>query len=65
MTSTERQRAYRERMLAEGYVQVTGWVHSHQAGYVAVQLARLKRDPDLTPGPMRNTKTNRFESIEQ
>lgn len=41
-------------------VQVTGWVHSHQAADATQMLRRLKEDPELSPGPLRNPATGRL-----
>lgn len=59
----KRQAAFRARMKAEGLVQVTGWVHEHQASDAIQVLRRLKKNEDLTPGPLRNTVTNKFVSL--
>lgn len=60
--SRERQSAYRERMVAAGYVQVTGWVHRTQAPEVTNYLRALKERPDLQPGPLRNPITGKLVS---
>lgn len=58
--SRNRQAAFRERMVKAGMVQVTGWVHSHQAADATQMLRRLKEDPELSPGPLRNPATGRL-----
>ena len=62
--SRKRQRTYSQRMRAEGFVQVTGWVHRTQAGDATQVLRRLREDPDLRPGPMRNTTTGKLSRLE-
>ncbi|RWO96668.1 MAG: hypothetical protein EOQ98_21860 [Mesorhizobium sp.] len=61
--SATRQRAFKKRMSDDGFVQVTGWVRSHQAADIAALMKRLKEDTDLEPGPMRNTRTGRLERV--
>lgn len=65
MTSAERQRAFKKRMQEQGFAQVTAWVHESQVPDLMQLLAKLKENPDLVPGPVRNTLTNKFESIEK
>ncbi len=48
MASASRQRAYKERMAAEGYVQVTGWVHRHQQMEVLILMKHLQARSDLS-----------------
>lgn len=60
--SRNRQAAFRERMKAEGLVQVSGWVHPHQAADVVALMATLRRRDDLTTGPFRNPETGRLVS---
>lgn len=64
-TSAERQRSFKKRMAAGGFVQVSGWVRSHQAADIKTLLARLSADPDLTVGPVRNEASGRLEKLEK
>lgn len=59
-----RQRLYRERMEAEGYVQVSGWVHRDQAPDAVQLLRRLREDRALLPGPLRHSTTGRLQKLE-
>ena len=61
--SRNRQTAFRERMKAEGLVQVSGWVHPDQAPDVTKLMAILKKRDDLTTGPLRNPETGRLVSV--
>lgn len=58
-----RQADFRQRMEEEGFVQVTGWVRRDQAAAVSALIRRLRDDPALEPGPVRNTRTGRIERI--
>lgn len=60
----KRHAAFRERMVAAGFVQVSGWVHKEQAGAAAQLLRRLKEEPALLPGPVRDTRTGKLLKLE-
>lgn len=60
MTSAERQKAFRERMRAQGFEQVTVWVPSSQASDLSVCCKRLCEDAELELGPLRNTVTGKL-----
>lgn len=63
VSNARRQTEFRERMEAEGFVQVTGWVRRDNAAAVASLIRLLREDPDLEPGPMRNTRTGRLRKL--
>ena len=63
--SRNRQTAFREKMRAAGLVQVTGWVHSHQAADATELLRALKARDELVPGPLRNPETGRLVSLKR
>jgi len=60
--SRNRQAAFRERMVTEGMVQVTGWVHRDQAADATELLKRLRECPGLLPGPLRDPVTGKLVS---
>ena len=60
-SSADRQKEFRKRMEAEGYIQVTGWVPAAQASDVRILMKRLMTDADLEVGPLRNVRTGRLE----
>lgn len=62
-TSRNRQADYRRRMEAAGFVQVTGWVHTHQAASVTDLLAALRADINCEAGPMRDIITGRLTKV--
>lgn len=57
--SAARQREFRKRMEAEGYVQVTGWVPRDQAADVRDVMKRLC-EGDLEIGPLRSYSTGKL-----
>lgn len=59
-TSAERQRTWRERRMAEGFVKMTVLVRATQAADVRHVCARLSSDPDLEIGTLRNTRTGKL-----
>lgn len=63
LSNAERQRAFKERMRATGFVQVTGWVRSDQAGDIAELMARLASDPDLEVGPLRSRASGKLARL--
>lgn len=58
-----RQRDFKDRMAAQGFTQVTGWVHEDQRADVIVLLHFLHANPDFMVGPARNTKTGRLHKL--
>lgn len=58
-----RQAQYRARMQADGFVQVTGWVHKSQESEAMIYLKLLRINPSLQPGPLRNPATGRLVSL--
>jgi hypothetical protein len=61
MASTaERQRQFRNRMEAEGFIQVTGWVPAAKASEVRILMQQLCKHPELEPGPLRNSETGKL-----
>ncbi|UIB81394.1 hypothetical protein [Flyfo microvirus Tbat2_93] len=60
MTNAERQRKFREAMKEQGLVQVTVWVHDHQAADVKIAAQALALDNDLEIGTLRNVQTGRY-----
>jgi|EndMetStandDraft_3_1072993.scaffolds.fasta_scaffold415389_2 hypothetical protein len=62
-SSRNRQAAYRERMKAEGLIQVSGWINPEQAADLIELMNALRHRPDLTTGPLRNPSTGRLVSI--
>ena len=57
-----RQAQYKARMYADGYVQVTGWVNSHQSADAIEYLKLLRINPSLVPGPLRNPESGKLVS---
>ena len=57
-----RQAQYKARMYADGFVQVTGWVNSHQAADAILYLKLLRINPSLVPGPLRNPESGKLVS---
>ncbi|TIS45684.1 hypothetical protein [Mesorhizobium sp.] len=53
----------RDQREAAGMVQVSAWVHSHQASDVKLLLAVLAKCPDLIVGPVRDERTNKLVSL--
>lgn len=62
-TPAQRQRAFKARMEAAGFVQVHGWIHRHQSGDVRALLHALQADPDLTTGPARSTCSGKLVKV--
>lgn len=62
--SRNRQRDFRSRMEAAGFVQVSGWVHRDQQADTIQLLRRLKEDGGLRPGPVRITTTGKLAKLE-
>ena len=60
----KRQASYNARMRAAGFKQVTGWVHKEQSADAGWLLKRLKGNPDLRPGPVRDVTTGRLAKLE-
>jgi hypothetical protein len=59
-TTAQRQAEFKKRMKDGGFVQVSAWVHAHQAADVSNALKLLKEDADLEIGPLRNVVTGRL-----
>lgn len=59
-TSAERQAAFRRRMEADGYVQVTGWVPSNTASDIMEVMRRLRENSNLEVACFRDTLTGRM-----
>jgi hypothetical protein len=62
-SNRNRATAFRRRMADAGYVQVTGWVHRTQAADANQLLRRLKANPALQAGPLRNPETGKLVSL--
>lgn len=63
LSSAERQREFKAKMAAAGFVQINGWLHRDQVGDVRTLLDMLKADPDLTPGPARSRCTGKLVKL--
>jgi len=64
LTNAERQAAFRNRKLKTGLVQISGFVHAHQAADVRLLMEVLGSDPDLVANlVVRHRKTNKFCSL--
>lgn len=63
LANASRQRAYKDRMAAEGFVQVHGWVHNHQLADVVVLLHKLQSSPELMVGPARHELTGKLVKL--
>lgn len=62
-SSAERQRAFKAKLAEQGLRQVFGYVHEHQLSDLLLLVARLRDNPDLQVGPVRNTATGRIERL--
>lgn len=60
-----RQTAYRARMKAAGFVQISGWVHASQEADAMEYLAALRTSAHLTTGPLRDEATRQLVSVRQ
>lgn len=58
-----RQAAFRRRQEADGMVQVTGFVPGSVASEVQQLIRRLRADPALTVGPLRNVVTGKLDKL--
>lgn len=63
LTSAERQRAFRERKLAEGLSALTVIAPKRHHAALAMLVKRLAEDPNLELGALRNTRTGRLEKL--
>lgn len=59
-SSATRQRAYRERMKEQGFVQITIWVPAHVAADMVVIANQLSGNGSLELGPLRDTLTGKL-----
>lgn len=57
-----RQAAYKARLKDAGLEQVSAWVHPHQKADLLLLLQKLRADPSLEVGPLRNTETGKLVS---
>lgn len=58
--NADRQKQFRQRMIAAGFVQCNGWVHTHQFAAVQIAMAALKADPDLEIGPLKHAPSGKL-----
>ena len=63
MTNVERQRAFREQMIARGFVQVNGWVHRTQLTNVNDLLKALRTNKHLTAELVRDVTTGKLAAV--
>lgn len=61
--TTERQREFKDRMAAQGFQQIIGWIHPHQRNDVIILLHYLAANPDFMVGPVRHTMTGRLHKL--
>lgn len=59
----ERQKAFRRRLEAEGMAQISGFVPGRHFDDVRLLIERLRNDPALTVGPLRNVVTGKLEPL--
>ncbi|QCS36991.1 hypothetical protein [Tortoise microvirus 39] len=62
-SNKERQAQYRAKLESLGQTNVTGIVNYTQVGDVLILLRRLRDNPDLEVGLIRNTRTGRYEKL--
>lgn len=62
-SNTERQKAFRERMYAQGMRQVAGFVYDHQSSGVVALMATLRENPDYEVCNLRDRKTGRIVRV--
>lgn len=63
MTNVERQRAFREQMVAKGMVQVNGWIHRDQLPEVNDLLKALRTNRYLTVELVRDVTTGKLAAV--
>lgn len=63
LENKNRQSAFKERMAAEGMVQVHGWVHRHQQADMIVLAHMLRANPQMEVGPVRHSLTGRLHKL--
>ena len=62
-SAASRQAQFRYNMHRQGMREVTGWVREHQTADMTLLMRRLREDPDLEIGPLRNTRTGRLVKL--
>lgn len=62
-TTAERQKAYRDKLVASGMRQTAGFVHEHQVSGVVALMAALRANPDLEVAQVRDRKTGRIVRV--
>jgi hypothetical protein len=62
-SSTERQKAFREKMYADGKRQVAGFVYEHQISGVVALMATLRENPDYEVCNLRDRKSGRIVRV--
>ena len=63
LSNADKQKAFRERMNDEGFVQCNVYVPSHALADFKLAAELAREDSALTVGQMKNVRTGRFQSL--